>query len=93
MMKQGVLTLTGWHLANFVLNSHGTANLRQIHSRKNPLNHPMDKRSRRRRVEEKRDTLQTWALEEGFPVRVSVVPGKLEFGQSLICDCLEDFHG
>ena len=66
MRKQGVLTLTGWHLANFVLNSHGTANLRQIHSRKNPLNHPMDKRSRRRRVEDKRDTLQTWALEEGI---------------------------
>ena len=66
MRKQGVLTLTGWHLANFVLNSHGTANLRQIHSRKNPLNHPMDKRSRRRRVEDKRDTLQIWALEEGI---------------------------
>ena len=34
--------------------------------RKQPLNSPMDKRSRRRRVEEKRDVFQSWAQEEGI---------------------------
>ena len=38
--------------------------------RKQPLNKPMSQRSRRRRVEEKREILQQWAKEEGVSVTV-----------------------
>ena len=60
MMKQSVLRPTGLKILSLPVFI-----LKYINVRKRPLNSPMDPRSRRRRVEEKREVFKTWAEEEG----------------------------